>query len=165
MRSTLENLQRWVLAETEWLSAAMVAVLALAITFLAVIILTSMTLPTDPRRAATRRARLHRTLLAKISTLSAWITLAFACLATWRLLRHAAEGPAAALAAFRSHNTGLVEFLVLLGCLAIAFAARWHREVIAGATHFTTVQAMRCQALRLGFLAAPLLLVNLFSLA
>jgi hypothetical protein len=164
MRSTLDDLQQLVLAETEWLTAPLVAALVLAIALLALLILTSMTLPTDPRRAVSRRARLHRAVLSKISSLSAWITLAFACLAVWRLLRLSAEGPSAALAALRSEQAGLVDLTILAGCLAIAFAARWHRELIAGATHFTAVQAMRCQAFRLGFLAAPLLLVNLFSL-
>jgi len=165
MRSTLDELQQLVLAETEWLSATMVAVMALAAVPLAFVILTSMTFPTQVRRASTRRARLHHALLTKISALGAWTTLAFAYVALWRLLRLAADGPGAAFAAFRSHGAGMAELLILIGCLIIALAARWHRESIAGTTHFTAARAMQCQTFRLGFLAAPLLLVNILSLS
>lgn len=147
-----------------WLTGPLLAVAAILLSLNAFVILTSMTLPTGSRRPYRRRARLHIGLLTSVSSLGAWATLALSGIATWELLKLLSTGPTEAWRGFRDHGAGQIEISMLLAAVVIALASRWHRESIAGTSHFTLQHVLRCQAIRMGFLAAPLCLLT-FSLS
>lgn len=164
MQSTFQEVHQRLQAaimDVEWVTTPIVATLIPFMAITALFILASMTLPTGPRRPRRLRARLHITLASSISTLAALATLGLASIAVAGLARLVADGLPSAWQAYQSHGSGQAELLMLLACVVLALLSRWHREVIAGTTHFTLSHVLRCQALRSVFLATPLLLIGL----